>query len=195
MNSISTTLRQDLPTLPARMRKLPVSSHGEPVPFFCRWVDGKPAMRAADPLKLAACHDRGLCVLCGEPLGQYKAFVLGPMSAVNRLSDAPPAHTECAKFAAMTSPDLALVWVTRRCSLVRTLGSDLFEIGEPEQTFWYIAGRNASRQEVMNWVQAGLPEMYEIARRQSETAVMELDTRVARAARVFPKHAAFADHA
>jgi len=40
-----------------------------------------------------------------------------------------------------------------------------------------------------------LPEMYAIAHRQSETAVMELDTLVARAARAFPKHAAFADHA
>lgn len=189
------TVRQDLPGLPSRMRKLPVSAYGEPIPFFCRWADGKPVMRAADPVKLAACHDRGLCVLCGEPLGQYKAFVLGPMSAVNRLSDAPPAHTECAKFAAMTSWELALVWVTRCSTLVRTLGSDLFEIGEPEQVFWYLAGRSASRQEVMNWIQAGLPEMYEIAHRQSEAAVTELDAMVARSARVFPKHAAFADQA
>lgn len=220
--SAMTALRQGLPELPLRMRALPRDDRGYPVPFFVAWIDGKPDFRVADQAKLGACHNERRCWLCGEKLGRYMAFVIGPMCAVNRISAEPPSHIECARFAAQAcpflarpkalrratglpedkiepagvmlprNPGVALVWVTRKYSLVRTRNGVLFEVGNPEQTFWYAEGRLASRAEVMESMQTGLPSLYEVAHAEGEQAVMELDTQVARATRLFPKHAAAA---
>lgn len=218
----STALRQGLPELPPRMRALPVDERGYPVPYFVEWIDEKPDFRVADQRKLAACIYYKRCWICGAPLGQYKAFVIGPMCAVNRVSAEPPSHIECAKFAAQAcpflahpkairreanlpadripasgitiarNPGVALVWVTRRHSMFNAPGGVLFDIGEPEDTFWYAEGRLASREEVRGSVESGLPALYELAHRDSEAAVLELDTAVARATRYFPPHAAAA---
>lgn len=223
VSMLSSMLREGLPELPQRMRALPVDARGYPVPFFVAWVDGKPDFRVMDGRKLAACIERKLCWLCGEPLGKYKAFVLGPMCIVNRASAEPPSHTDCAKFAARACPFLTLpkavrrdagmpantrdpggimlkrnpgvtaVWVTREFRVVRHGRGLLFRIGEPEQTFWYAEGRCASRDEVRASLEAGLPELYELACTESEAAVLELDTMVARATRYLPPHAAGAN--
>ncbi|BCF88712.1 hypothetical protein [Paraburkholderia largidicola] len=219
---MSQQLREGLPELPARMRALPLDERGYPVPYFVAWIDGKPDFRVADQKKLAICHNRHCCWLCGEPLGKYMAFVIGPMCAVNRTSSEPPSHTDCAKFAASAcpflarpkavrrasglpedrvdpaglglsrNPGVALVWVTRSYKPFKAPGGVLFKIGEPEQTFWYAEGRAATREEVMDSVQSGLPRLYELAHLQGDAAVMELDTAVARATRHFPRHAAAA---
>ena len=184
------TYRPGLPTVPPRMRNLPVNGEGYPVPFVCAWIDGEPNFSIADPRKLAACHDQRWCSLCGELLGQYKAFVLDPVAAVTRISTEPPAHIECARFAAaaLSRAFVTLVWVTRGYSLERIDGKTVFRIGEPEQTFWYAGGQRAARQEVMGSMQAALPTMYALAHEEGQAAVMELDLKVARATRHFPKH-------
>lgn len=191
------SLRQDLPTLPPRMRNLPVNGDGYPIPFVCAWIDGEPNFSVPDPRKLAACHEQRWCSVCGEPLGQYKAFVLDPITAVTRIATEPPAHIECARFAAaaLSRAFVTLVWVTRGYSLNRIEDRTVFRIGEMEQTFWYAGGRRANRQEVMDSVQTALPSLYDLAHADGEAAVMELDTLVARATRLFPKHAALANHA
>lgn len=218
----STPLRHGLPELPSRMRALPVDSRGYPVPYFVEWIDGKPDFRVADQRKLAACIYFKRCWICGQPLGQYKAFVIGPMCAVNRVSAEPPSHIECAKFAAQAcpflahpkavrreanlpedripaagitiarNPGVALVWVTRSHQMFNAPGGVLFKIGEPEDTFWYAEGRLANRDEVRASVESGLPALYELAKADGIEAVMELDTAVARATRHFPPHAAAA---
>jgi hypothetical protein len=219
---MSKQLREGLPELPARMRALPLDDRGYPVPFFVAWIDGKPDFRVADPKKLAICHNQHRCWLCGERLGKYMAFVIGPMCAVNRTSSEPPSHVDCAKFAASAcpflarpkamrrdsglpkdrtdapghhltrNPGVALVWVTLTYKAFPAPGGALFRIGEPEQTFWYAEGRSATREEVLESVQSGLPSLYDLAHREGEAAVMELDTAVARATRHFPRHAAAA---
>ncbi|OTP79450.1 hypothetical protein [Caballeronia sordidicola] len=188
------TYRPGLPTVPPRMRNLPVNCEGYPVPFVCAWIDGEPNFSIADPRKLAACHDQRWCSLCGELLGQYKAFVLDPVAAVTRISTEPPAHIECARFAAaaLSRAFVTLVWVTRGYSLERINGKTVFRIGEPEQTFWYAGGLRATRQEVMDSMQAALPAMYALAHEEGEATVMELDLKVARATRHFPKNTTLA---
>lgn len=222
ISTMATALREGLPELPPRMRALPVDSRGYPVPYFVGYVDGKPDFRVMDGRKLAECVYFKRCWLCGQPLGQYKAFVIGPLSTVNRVSAEPPCHTDCAKFAAQACPFLTLpkavrrdanmpassrdpggvmlkrnpgvaaVWVTREFRTVHHGDGLLFRIGEPEQTFWYAEGRAASRGEVWSSVEAGLPELYELAHAEGDAAVLELDTLVARATRHFPPHAAAA---
>lgn len=99
--------RPELPPIPARMLSLPIR-RGYPVPWF---VDVNPEtndydFRMADDRKKRRAVMERRCWLCGEPLGRYGAFVLGPMCAVNRVSSEPPCHLECADFAARACPFL-----------------------------------------------------------------------------------------
>jgi hypothetical protein len=72
--------------MPERIRHLPISAEGYPIPFFVPYFDGKPEFRGFDPDKMRICARLQRCWLCGEPLGKFMAFVIGPMCAVNRTS-------------------------------------------------------------------------------------------------------------
>lgn len=37
------------PTVPARMRHLPLDKHDRPVPWFAAWIDGQPDFRVVAP--------------------------------------------------------------------------------------------------------------------------------------------------
>lgn len=84
----------------------PVDRRGFPVPFFVAEVDGEWRFDIVDPKKYQQCIDRDLCWLCGERLGRYRAFVIGPMCVINRVSSEPPSHLDCAEFACTACPFL-----------------------------------------------------------------------------------------
>lgn len=194
----ASALRHGLPELPQRMRALPVDSHGYPVPYFAQRDGCEPDYRRCDSERLAACVYYKRCCICGEQLGQYKAFVIDALSAVTRTSSMPPAHIECAKFAAKACPviekriGVSLVWVARSYESEQLDGGLIFRMAEAEQTFWYIDGRRANRDEVRSSFEDSLPALYDAAYAKSAAAVLELDTMVARATRCFPPHAAAA---
>lgn len=112
-NFDSAPLRPELPPLPARFTKLP-THRGFPVPWFVAVIDGVPDFRVIGPDKIPLAHNRRLCWLCGQRLGSYLTFVVGPMCAVNRISSEPPSHTECAEFAAVACPFLSRPHMVRR---------------------------------------------------------------------------------
>lgn len=101
-----TELRKDLPPLPRRMVKMSLDDRGYPVPYFVEWIDGVPDFRVIDSRKLRRCMRHRRCWLCGEPLGRYEVFVIGPMCAVNRVTSEPPSHRDCAEFAVRACPFL-----------------------------------------------------------------------------------------
>ena len=92
--------------LPANMRRLAVDHRGYPVPWFVAWVDGEPKFPIADGEKLYHAVTGNRCWVCGGILGRVKAFVIGPMCAVNRTSSEPPSHLDCARFSARNCPFL-----------------------------------------------------------------------------------------
>lgn len=93
--------------LPRRMRDLPLSHAGYPVPWFVAWFDGEPDFRVMDGERLATAVKRRLCWLCGQKIiGPTAVFTIGPMCAVNRTSAEPPSHHECAVYAAKACPFL-----------------------------------------------------------------------------------------
>lgn len=94
------------PDLPDRMKRLPVDHRQFPVPWFVAWVDGEPQFPIADGEKYALAWRNRLCWVCGEKLGRFSSFVIGPMCAVNRTSSEPPSHRECAQFSARNCPFL-----------------------------------------------------------------------------------------
>jgi len=107
-------LRPELGTLPMRLRGLPIDRRGFPVPWFVQWIDGEPEFRAMDPQKFAIAHRQKKCWVCGDGLGAYLAFVIGPMCAVNGTSAEPPCHYECAEWSARHCPFLSRPKMVRR---------------------------------------------------------------------------------
>ncbi len=107
-------VRAGLPPLPLRITTLPVDERGFPVPRFVAWIDGKPDFRVVDPRQRARAVRLNRCWICGEAFGAHKAFVVGPMCVVNRVSSEPPSHRECAVFAAQACPFLTLPRARRR---------------------------------------------------------------------------------
>lgn len=105
MRDLNAALR-DIP-LPARMRSRPVSSTGYPVPWFVAQVDGSyDDFRVADAAKVPKALRLDLCWVCGQTLGRFKCFVIGPMCSVNRVTTEPPCHRECAEYAVRACPFL-----------------------------------------------------------------------------------------
>jgi hypothetical protein len=107
---------RDIP-LPERMRKLPLSDKGFPVPWFVGWLDenshevergqGTPDFRMIGRDRLRKAWGSRVCWLCGEPLGRFQVLVVGPMCVVNRTTSEPGSHLECARYAVKACPFLA----------------------------------------------------------------------------------------
>jgi hypothetical protein len=100
--------------MPPRIARLPRSANGYPVPWFVAWYDGVPDFRVIDREKYRPALRESRCWLCGDRLGAYKTFPIGPMCAVNRISSEPPSHLDCATYAARVCPFLARPHAKRR---------------------------------------------------------------------------------
>lgn len=112
--------RPELPPPPPRIARLP-RDRGYPVPWFVAWIDGVPDFRVVGPGKLENAMRYRRCWICGNPLGRYVTYVVGPMCAVNRVSSEPGSHRECAEYAARACPFLVRPHMVRR------------EAGKPEE--------------------------------------------------------------
>lgn len=107
-------LRADLPPLPERFKNLPIDERGYPVPFFVKWLNGKPEFRIADGYKHKLCMIQRLCWVCGQKLVGLKTFPIGPMCSINRISSEPPSHLECAEWSVKGCPFLSKPNMKRR---------------------------------------------------------------------------------
>jgi hypothetical protein len=178
--------------IPARMRQLPITAEGWPQLYFAAVTDGKADLRVADPMKKYLCYTRQLCWLCGQPMGRNIACVLGPMCVVTRTTSEPGCHLECAQFAAvvcpfltrprmtrndrdlpehvpapgmpiMRNPGCCAVYVTRELKTFKAGGGVLFRVGDPTSVHWYCEGRVATRKEVQDSINSGMPALQELA--------------------------------
>lgn len=185
LEQLNASIRQ-IP-IPPRMRMRPVSGRGYPVPFFVtqRGKDGDWDFRVISPATVLECMRRSLCWLCGQPLGQFKAFTAGPMCVATRTSAEPPSHVECSQYAARAcpflaqprmvrneadmpeghwmlgigitrNPGVAAVYVTKDWMAFRDgKGGVLIRMGDPVRVEWYAERRAATRAEVLASVDSG----------------------------------------
>lgn len=209
--STPTSPRLSAVPMPPAIARLPRDHHGRPVPWFVHYVDGVPDFRVIRARGIELAYQHRWCWVCGRPIAaRYKAFVIGPMCAVNRTSAEPPSHKECAVYSALAcpflstpnmvrrdkhlgahtdpagimisrNPGVALVWVTTRFERFSAPGGYLFDIGEASQALWFAQGRNATREEVTESMRTGLPQLMEVAEREGPDAVRELEVAVVRA--------------
>src|SRR5262245_32291529 len=106
--------RAGLPERPKRILSLHLDERGYPVPWFVAWIDGKPDFRIVDTPKVAKAWNDHVCFICGQPLGRFVAFTIGPMRVINRVSSEPPSHRECALYSAQACPHLSIPSAARR---------------------------------------------------------------------------------
>jgi hypothetical protein len=202
--------------LPDRMKRLPINDQGFPVPYFVPYVDGQPEFRGFDGEKLGICVRHRRCWLCGEQLGKFMAFTVGPMCGINRTSAEPPSHYDCSRYAVAACPFLTqpkmrrnekdlpehlepagimlrrnpgctLIWVTRDYKLFRDgQGGVLFGLGDPERVEFFAEGRAATRDEVMASIDSGMPILREMAVRDGPEAVAELQQMYDKAMELMP---------
>lgn len=123
-------MRPELSVLPMRMQRRPIDERGYPIPWFVTWVmpsvegpmvdvpEGTPGsvpeFRAMDGRKWLSAIRESRCWVCGEPLGAFKTFVVGPMCGINRTTSEPPCHRDCAIWSARNCPFLARPHMERR---------------------------------------------------------------------------------
>jgi hypothetical protein len=114
------TARPELGPLPPRIAKLPVDARGYPVPWFVAWVDGPdgpetvPEFRATDARKLVRAIKDRVCWVCGDRLGRWLAFPIGPMCSITRTISEPPSHRDCAEWSIQHCPFLSQPAMVRR---------------------------------------------------------------------------------
>ena len=105
--------RPELGVIPKRLRHLPID-RGYPVPWFVEWSDGAPEFRAMSVEKFARAIKEKRCWVCGDILGRYLSFVVGPMCVINMTSAEPPCHHDCAVWSARHCPFLSRPHMARR---------------------------------------------------------------------------------
>lgn len=204
------------PDAPDRIKALPTDHRGFPVPWFVARIDGKPDFRVIGPGRIEAAVRGHRCWICGRRTGLYKAFVIGPMCAVNRVAPEPPSHRQCATFAAKAcpflalpkmrrnenglpdeasapagvmikrNPGVALVWVTTAYTVVEAGEGLLFDVGEPASVHWYAEGREATRDEVVTSIRTGLPLLEDAAIAEGPAAAYELRSRLEAVTELLP---------
>jgi hypothetical protein len=195
--------------VPDRIRSLPLDVRGYPVPWFVHWENGVPDFRVISPGKIPAAVLHQRCWTCGDKLGRFMTFVIGPMCAINRISGEPPSHLDCARYAAthcpfMTrphmkrnvhnlpedfsdlpgtmlkrNPGVSLLWITKSYQVLKEGEGVLFRIGEPEKLEWYAEGRTATRAEILYSIETGLPFLAEAAAKDGPRAIKALEQQVA----------------
>ena len=202
--------------MPDRIRRLPLSPKGMPVPWFVAWIDGTPDFRVIGPGKIAEAWNRKRCWVCGDPLGVNLAMTLGPMCAINRTISEPPAHRECAVFSCEACPFLAnprtkrneaglpddmqfapglgirrnpgamAVWITRKVRPFKVSNGTLFTFDDPSEVIWFANGRKATRAEVDHSISTGLPILFAEAEKEGPKAVAALNAAIVRAEKYLP---------
>lgn len=144
-------------------------------------------------------------------------FVVGPMCAINYCTSEPPCHEACAVFAAQACPFLSRPKAVRRdaglpedaeyagfalernpgvtilwyCRGYKNItdgnGGILFRLPIPAKVKWFCAGRKATRAEIMESIDSGLPILRQMAEQEGLAAMQELSVRTEAAMRLVPK--------
>jgi hypothetical protein len=201
--------------IPERMRRLPISDEGYPIPWFVPFVEGKPEFRAMDSGKLAIAVRLKRCWLCGQPLGAHQTFTIGPMCAVNRNNAEPPSHHACAGYGARAcpfltqprmrrnekdkpeghiaghglqrNPGVAMLWTTRSYKVWRPPGGGvLFSLGDPDKVEYFAEGRKATRAEILASMESGLPLLRDVAAEEGAEALEQLSKMYDEALKLVP---------
>jgi len=216
-----------LPAPPHRIARLPKDERGYPVPRFVEWLkDGraarcteqgaKPDFRYARADFRNSAFTHGYCWVCGELTGVHKVYAIGPMCVINRVTQEPSCHRDCAEYAVKACPfllrprmkrlptdedaprNVAGIMIDRNpgCTcLYETKDARAFDagngwlirLGEPDRVDWWCEGRQATRAEVEASIDSGYPILFAMAKKDGPDAVEELIALADKAMKLLPR--------
>jgi hypothetical protein len=136
-------------------------------------------------------------VECAEYAAQVCPFLTMP-KAHRREANLPSDRLEMPGVGLKRNPGVTLVWVTRdrmrpfnvpRGPNGERAGT-LFDVGTPIKALWFAEGRQATRAEVLESIESGLPLLLEVAKTDREGALPELERRRLDAMQYLPAEAA-----
>jgi hypothetical protein len=91
------------------------------------------------------------------------------------------------------NPGVTLVWIVKSSGFrpFRAPAPDgshgvLFNIGEPEECLWFTQGREATREEILDSIESGLPILREAASSQGVVAEFALEGKIEKAMELLP---------
>jgi hypothetical protein len=197
-------VREDIKPIPDSMRSRPVDHRGFPVPWFVtrRDPEGHWDFVNIESSQYVKAIQENFCWVSGQPLGRFKAFVVGPMCVVNRVAGDPPVKRDIALWSVRVCPFLSrplakrsdipeelkeaqrgimiernpgvcAVYITKDYKFDRRTG--ILKMGEPENVTWWARGRIATREEVMEGMDSGLPILRKLAKEDGIEAEKLLD--------------------
>jgi hypothetical protein len=123
---------------------------------------------------------------CAEWSARNCPFLSRPR--MSRRAHIPEGAKEAPGVALMRNPGVALVWVTKagRYKLTRVPNGQLFDIGDPLRVSWWCEGREATRAEIEESIDSGLPSLLGLAEDEGPRAVRQLHRQVDRARELLP---------
>lgn len=91
-------------------------------------------------------------------------------------------------------PGAICLWMTRTYRPFYAVPGDknselLFNIGKPDQVFWFCEGREATRAEVLTSIETGLPILRELAESEGYRAMNEFERRIKEVMKILPLEA------
>lgn len=156
------------------------------------WVCGEPLGRwLAFPIGAMCVVTRTISeppshVECAEWSIRHCPFLNNPR-AVRDETNVPVDARAAAGFAIKRNPGVACLWVTREYECFNDgRGGVLITIGKPERVTWWREGRSATRAEVQDAIESGLPILLNAARVDGRFAVEALEKQVQIAEGFFP---------
>lgn len=130
---------------------------------------------------------------CAEYACRVCPFLTMP-KAQRREANLPAERVDAPGVGLKRNPGVALVWITRdrlkpfnvpRGPNGERAGT-LFEVGNPVAVKWYANGREATRADVVESIESGLPALLEVVKTDREGALEELARRKAEAWKLLP---------
>jgi hypothetical protein len=188
---------------------------GRPV----RRGEGEPDFRVVSEIDRIRAFRQGLCWICGQPMGVHRVYAIGPMCVVNRVTMEPASHRDCAEYAVKACPFLArprmkrlpkddlegqvhaagamiernpgttCLYETREAKPFDAGNGWLIKLGRPERVDWWAQGRKATRAEVLESIESGLPNLAKLARLEGSEAIAELERQRLEAWKLLPAEA------
>src|SRR5882757_4923781 len=144
---------------------------GEPMGVRSAFVIG-PMCAVSRVTSEPGCH-----LWCARYATQVCPFLSKPRMRRNEKA-LPDSRVEPAGQHLERNPGCMAIWTTRTYKLFRPdKGTDgiLFQIGEPEHVEWWREGRPATRREVDEAIESGMPFLANEAKREGGTALRDLE--------------------
>ena len=177
--------------------------------------EGEPDFRVINEGDRRLAFRFGFCWICGDRMGVHRVYVIGPMCVVNRTTMEPASHRDCAEYAARACPFLVKPRMRRLpsddlkdevhvagVSIPRNPGVTclyetrearpfdgngwLIRLSKPDRVDWWKEGRQATREEILDSLESGLPTLAELARQQGRDAMAELSRLTLEAYKLIP---------